>query len=118
MVNKSAPKKLKFLVLALCMSWSNWAENKSLNRSVKFSKSCVNGIREIVSNRAVLLCGTLQALFEAVISIFVFLWVSFPAFLSFFLYSELDSCFGQARSPAWSRFRDFYGGESCRIASQ
>lgn len=65
------------------MSWSNWTENKSLNRSVKFSKSCVNGIREIVSNRAVLLCGTLQALFEAVISIFVFLWVRFPIFLEF-----------------------------------
>ena len=99
------------------MSWSNWTENKSVNRSVKFSKSCVNGIREIVSNRAVLLCGTLQALFEAVISIFVFLWVSFADFLNF-LYFELDSCFGQARSPARSRFRYFYGGESCRIASQ
>ncbi|CBY20810.1 unnamed protein product [Oikopleura dioica] len=65
---------IPLMILALCMSWSNWTENKSLNRSVKFSKSCVNGIREIVSNRAVLLCGTLQALFEAVISIFVFLW--------------------------------------------
>lgn len=65
---------IPLLILALCMCWSNWNENRSVNRSVKFSKSCMNGLKEIVQNRAVLLCGILQALFEAVISIFVFLW--------------------------------------------
>ena len=66
---------IPLLVLGLCMCWSNWSENKSVNRTAKFSKSCMNGLREIVQNRAVLLCGILQALFEAVISIFVFIWV-------------------------------------------
>ena len=65
---------IPLLILGLCMCWSNWAENKSLNRTTKFSKSCMNGLKEIVQNRSVLLCGILQALFEAVISIFVFLW--------------------------------------------
>ena len=66
---------IPLLILGLCMCWSNWNENKSVNRSTKFSKSCMNGLKEIVQNRAVLLCGILQALFEAVISIFVFLWL-------------------------------------------
>ena len=56
------------------MAWSNWNENKSSTRGVKFSKSCLNGLREIFQNRPTLFCGLTQALFEAVISIFVFLW--------------------------------------------
>ena len=72
----SAPfmASVPLLILGLCMCWSNWTENKSLNRQTKFAKSCMNGLKEIVQNRSVLLCGILQALFEAVISIFVFLW--------------------------------------------
>ena len=73
----SAPfmASVPLLILGLCMCWSNWTENKSLNRQTKFAKSCMNGLKEIVQNRSVLLCGILQALFEAVISIFVFLWL-------------------------------------------
>ena len=65
---------IPLFVLALCMAWSNWNENKSSTRGVKFSKSCLNGLREIFQNRPTLFCGLTQALFEAVISIFVFLW--------------------------------------------
>lgn len=72
----SAPfiASIPLFMLALCMAWSNWAENKSTTRGVKFSKSCMNGLREIFENRPTLYCGLTQALFEAVISIFVFLW--------------------------------------------
>ena len=81
----SAPfmASVPLLILGLCMCWSNWTENKSLNRQTKFAKSCMNGLKEIVQNRSVLLCGILQALFEAVISIFVFLWLRIEKFDSY-----------------------------------
>jgi MFS family permease len=50
-----------------------WTENCGAN-STHFSSSCLEGLRQILSNSITLQLGLVQSLFEAVIYIFVFLW--------------------------------------------
>lgn len=53
------------------------APNGSVNRlsaRARFSRSCQDGLRCLLSDRRVMLLGGVQALFESVLYIFVFLW--------------------------------------------
>ncbi|XP_009582148.1 PREDICTED: molybdate-anion transporter, partial [Fulmarus glacialis] len=77
---------IPLLVLSGVFAVKNWDENYGKKRA--FSKTCGDGLKCLLSDRRVLLLGTIQALFESVIYIFIFLWTpvldphgSFLAFL-------------------------------------
>lgn len=63
---------IPLLALAGALALHNWGENYDRQRA--FSRTCAGGLRCLLSDRRVLLLGTIQALFESVIFIFVFLW--------------------------------------------
>ncbi|NXT24260.1 MFSD5 protein, partial [Syrrhaptes paradoxus] len=63
---------IPLLVLSGVFAVKNWDENYGEKRA--FSKTCGDGLRRLLSDRRVLLLGTVQALFESVIYIFIFLW--------------------------------------------
>nr|XP_033795523.1 molybdate-anion transporter [Geotrypetes seraphini]XP_033795524.1 molybdate-anion transporter [Geotrypetes seraphini]XP_033795526.1 molybdate-anion transporter [Geotrypetes seraphini]XP_033795527.1 molybdate-anion transporter [Geotrypetes seraphini] len=63
---------IPFLVLTGVFIMKNWDEN--FGKKNNFSRTCVEGLRCLLSDRRVLLLGTIQALFESVIYIFIFLW--------------------------------------------
>ncbi|NXA43832.1 MFSD5 protein, partial [Eudromia elegans] len=63
---------IPLLVLAGVLAMRNWDENYGKERAL--SKTCADGLRCLLSDRRVLLLGTIQALFESVIYIFIFLW--------------------------------------------
>ncbi|NXK57194.1 MFSD5 protein, partial [Chauna torquata] len=63
---------IPLLVLAGALAVKDWDENYGKKRAL--SKTCVDGLRCLLSDRRVLLLGTIQALFESVIYIFIFLW--------------------------------------------
>ncbi|XP_030410355.1 molybdate-anion transporter [Gopherus evgoodei] len=63
---------IPFLMLTGIFAMKNWDENYGKKRAL--SKTCVNGLKCLLSDRRVLLLGTIQALFESVIYIFIFLW--------------------------------------------
>lgn len=70
-----APFMLAIPCLLAC-AWlvgTQWPENYG-DRSAPLVHSCCAGARVIVSDSSVLLLGTVQALFEAVMYVFVFLW--------------------------------------------
>ncbi|KAM6231311.1 LOW QUALITY PROTEIN: molybdate-anion transporter [Spheniscus humboldti] len=60
------------LVLSGVFAVKNWDENYGKKRAL--SKTCGDGLKCLLSDRPILLLGTIQALFESVIYIFVFLW--------------------------------------------
>uniref|UniRef100_A0A8C3BT63 Molybdate-anion transporter n=1 Tax=Cairina moschata TaxID=8855 RepID=A0A8C3BT63_CAIMO len=63
---------IPLLVLAGAVALKDWDENYGKKRAL--AKSCADGLRRLLADRRVLLLGTIQALFESVIYIFVFLW--------------------------------------------
>ncbi|KFQ00848.1 Major facilitator superfamily domain-containing protein 5, partial [Leptosomus discolor] len=63
---------IPLLVLSGSFAVKNWDENYGKNRA--FPKTCGEGLRCLLGDRRVLLLGTVQALFESVIYIFIFLW--------------------------------------------
>uniref|UniRef100_A0A663FHQ8 Molybdate-anion transporter n=1 Tax=Aquila chrysaetos chrysaetos TaxID=223781 RepID=A0A663FHQ8_AQUCH len=63
---------IPLLVLSGVFAVKNWDENYGKKRA--FSKTCSDGLKCLLSDRRVLLLGTIQALFESVIYIFIFLW--------------------------------------------
>lgn len=63
---------IPLLVLAGAVALKDWDENYGKKRAL--AKSCADGLRRLLADRRVLLLGTVQALFESVIYIFVFLW--------------------------------------------
>ncbi|KAG8518347.1 Molybdate-anion transporter [Galemys pyrenaicus] len=63
---------IPLLALSGALALHNWGENYDRQRA--FSRTCAGGLRCLLSDRRVLLLGTIQALFESVIFIFVFLW--------------------------------------------
>ncbi|NXH11357.1 MFSD5 protein, partial [Bucco capensis] len=63
---------IPLLVLSGLFAVQSWEENHGQKRA--FSKSCGEGLRCLLSDPRVLLLGTIQALFESVIYIFIFLW--------------------------------------------
>lgn len=60
------------LVAALLIS-RNWTENYG-ERDLKWSGSCVEGLKTILSSKKILSLGLVQSLFESNMYIFVFLW--------------------------------------------
>ncbi|NXG53128.1 MFSD5 protein, partial [Psilopogon haemacephalus] len=63
---------IPLLVLSGVLAVKNWDENYGQQRA--FSKSCADGLRCLLADRRVLLLGTVQALFESIVYIFIFLW--------------------------------------------
>lgn len=63
---------IPFLALVGVFLMKNWDEN--YGRKSSFSRSCMEGLRCLLADRRILLLGTIQALFESVIYIFIFLW--------------------------------------------
>ncbi|KAF1632558.1 Molybdate-anion transporter, partial [Eudyptes filholi] len=63
---------IPLLVLSGVFAVKNWDENYGKKRA--FSKTCGDGLKCLLSDRRVLLLGTIQALFESVVYIFIFLW--------------------------------------------
>ncbi|KFU93131.1 Major facilitator superfamily domain-containing protein 5, partial [Chaetura pelagica] len=63
---------IPFLVASGLLALWNWDENYGKHRT--FSRTCGDGLKCLLSDRRVLLLGTIQALFESIISIFIFLW--------------------------------------------
>uniref|UniRef100_H3B4C5 Molybdate-anion transporter n=1 Tax=Latimeria chalumnae TaxID=7897 RepID=H3B4C5_LATCH len=64
---------IPFLALTGVFVMRNWNENYGSPKS-KISKTCIDGLRCLVSDHRIVLLGTIQALFESVIYIFIFLW--------------------------------------------
>ncbi|KAM8975994.1 molybdate-anion transporter [Pelodytes ibericus] len=60
------------LVLSLALVIREWDEN--YGQSTSFSRGCGDGLRCLLRDRRVLLLGAIQALFESVVYIFIFLW--------------------------------------------
>ncbi|XP_066934895.1 molybdate-anion transporter-like [Clytia hemisphaerica] len=63
---------IPFLVVAGALIQVTWSENHG--RSGQACKGCFEGLRLIVMNRGIFLIGAVQAMFESVMYIFVFLW--------------------------------------------
>ncbi|XP_072261992.1 molybdate-anion transporter [Pyxicephalus adspersus] len=60
------------LGLAVVLVFRDWDENHG--QSVGFTRSCGDGLRCLLRDRRVVLLGAIQALFESVVYIFIFLW--------------------------------------------
>ncbi|NP_001121281.1 molybdate-anion transporter precursor [Xenopus laevis] len=60
------------LVLSVVLVIREWDENYGQTSS--FRRVCGDGLRCLLRDRRVLLLGTIQALFESVVYIFIFLW--------------------------------------------
>ncbi|NXS56795.1 MFSD5 protein, partial [Brachypteracias leptosomus] len=63
---------IPLLVLSGALAVHGWEENYGKKRAL--GKSCSDGLRCLLSDRRVLLLGIIQALFESIIYIFIFLW--------------------------------------------
>ncbi|NWR60515.1 MFSD5 protein, partial [Bucorvus abyssinicus] len=63
---------IPLLVLSGLSAVKTWDENYGQGRPL--TKTCGDGLKCLLSDRRVLLLGTVQALFESVIYIFIFLW--------------------------------------------
>lgn len=90
---------IPFLVLAGIFIQLTWSEN--YGKTGHASKVCFESLRSIVLNRSIFLIGAVQAVFESVMYIFVFLWtpVLMPAdppfgivFASFMCCIWIGSC--------------------------
>ncbi|XP_043939824.1 molybdate-anion transporter [Protopterus annectens] len=64
---------IPFLMLTGVFIMRSWNENYG-NPRIRFAKMCTDGLKCLISDRRVLLLGTIQALFESVVYIFIFLW--------------------------------------------
>ncbi|XP_077339986.1 molybdate-anion transporter [Lithobates pipiens] len=60
------------LGLAIVLVFREWDENHG--QSVGFTRGCGDGLRCLLRDRRVVLLGAIQALFESVVYIFIFLW--------------------------------------------
>ncbi|ODM98400.1 Molybdate-anion transporter [Orchesella cincta] len=64
---------MPFLIVASVIIFNNWPENYG-ERDLKWSGSCIEGLKTIMSNKKILALGLVQSLFESNMYIFVFLW--------------------------------------------
>lgn len=64
---------IPFLIFSGIIVFTHWTENYSLNK-VKFKKLCGEGFRMIVTKEEIFMLGAIEALFESVIYIVIFLW--------------------------------------------
>lgn len=63
---------IPFLVIAGILIQCTWTENYS--KTAASCSGCMASLRSIVTNRSIFLIGAVQAMFESVMYIFVFLW--------------------------------------------
>ncbi|XP_021238118.1 molybdate-anion transporter isoform X1 [Numida meleagris] len=63
---------IPLLALAAALALKDWEENHGPPRAL--AKTCGDGLRCLLADGRVLLLGTVQALFESVVYIFIFLW--------------------------------------------
>ena len=64
---------IPFLIASGIYVHMHWTENWGAAKT-KFKPICLEGLKQIVLDRKVLLIGLVQSLFESVVYIFVFLW--------------------------------------------
>lgn len=64
---------IPFLVLVGIIISSNWSENYSVHK-IKFRLLCYEGLKNIVQDEKMFMIGAIEALFESVIYIVIFLW--------------------------------------------
>ena len=62
-----------FLVFVGVIISTHWGENYAMHK-IKFGKLCYEGLRDIITNRRIFLIGSIEALFESVVYIVIFLW--------------------------------------------
>lgn len=70
----ASPSVLAVPLLCLCvvLVFREWDENHG--QSIGIARSCGDGLRCLLRDRRVVLLGAIQALFESVVYIFIFLW--------------------------------------------
>ena len=64
---------IPLLFLSAFIIMANWEENCG-NPSVKFRTLCMEGLKDILSKKCVLLLAIVQSLFEGALYLYVFLW--------------------------------------------
>ncbi|XP_069132011.1 molybdate-anion transporter-like [Argopecten irradians] len=64
---------IPFLIFSGIMVSAHWTENYSVNK-MKFKKLCGEGFKMIVTKEEIFMLGAIEALFESVIYIVIFLW--------------------------------------------
>lgn len=62
-----------FLIFVGVIISTHWNENYSMHK-VKFGGLCYEGLRDIISNKRIFAIGAIEALFESVVYIIIFLW--------------------------------------------
>lgn len=62
-----------FLIFAGIIVFTHWNENSAVHK-VKFRKQCGEGFRKIVTEEEIFMIGAVEALYESVIYIIIFLW--------------------------------------------
>ncbi|KAK6191675.1 hypothetical protein SNE40_003300 [Patella caerulea] len=62
-----------FLIFVGIIISTHWNENYSAHK-VNFTKSCCEGLRNIVSSEKIFMIGAIESLYESVIYIVIFLW--------------------------------------------
>ncbi|XP_052802463.1 molybdate-anion transporter-like [Mya arenaria] len=62
-----------FLIFAGILVSTHWVENYSGSK-VKFKRACTDGFKGIMSKEIIFMIGAIEALFESVIYIVIFLW--------------------------------------------
>lgn len=62
-----------FLIFVGVIIFTHWNENYAAH-SIKFGSLCYDGLRDIVTNPRIFLIGSIEALFESVVYIIIFLW--------------------------------------------
>ncbi|XP_063729378.1 molybdate-anion transporter-like [Symsagittifera roscoffensis] len=64
---------IPLLILSACIIVTNWDENCG-NPSIKFRTLCVEGLKDILLNKSIMLLAIVQSLFEGALYLYVFLW--------------------------------------------
>lgn len=62
-----------FLIFAGILVGTHWIENYSGSK-IKFKKACADGMKCMMSSEAIFMIGVVEALYESVIYIVIFLW--------------------------------------------
>ena len=64
---------IPFLIFAGIIVSTHWTENYSCHK-IKFRKACNDGLKTIMSSEMIFMIGAIEALFESVIYVIIFLW--------------------------------------------
>lgn len=106
------------LLVGIFLSQTRWRENRGSGKNVKVGKILLEGLRAIFKVKHVFKLGLVQALFEGVVYIFVFLWT--PTLLLLF---EDEDVKDGAKVPIGIVFATFMaatmiGAKACKIGCQ